>query len=211
MKGLMIKDLCLLLKRKQTLLIFLLICVVMTYAQGGIFSIGYSSMLMLIWALSTLSFDESGHGITFLLTLPVTRKIYVFEKYLFCLLACICGWLIGLTLATGVSIFTGTALLPLPELIASTGMLIPVLLSAELMIPVQLKYGQERSRLMMILFMMLIFSAAMAAANAADGALGTALERIPDGIFLIAGFLFTAVCGAASANASVRILEKKEL
>lgn len=211
MKGLMIKDLCLLLKRKQTLMIFLLICVVMTYAQGGIFSIGYSSMLMLIWALSTLSFDESGHGITFLLTLPVTRKIYVFEKYLFCLLACICGWLIGLTLATGVAILTGTALLPLPELLASTGMLIPVLLSAELMIPVQLKYGQERSRLMMILFMMLIFSAAMAAANAADGALGTALERIPDGIFLIAGFLFTAVCGAASANASVRILEKKEL
>ena len=46
------------------------------------FAIGYFTIVTAIFAITTISYDEFDYGLAFLMTLPVTRKQYVAEKYL---------------------------------------------------------------------------------------------------------------------------------
>ena len=41
-----------------------------------------STIVTAIFAITTISYDEFDNGLAFLMTLPVTRKQYVAEKYL---------------------------------------------------------------------------------------------------------------------------------
>ena len=66
-----------------------------TNSGGEGFVISYMTIMSAFMVLSTLSQDEGGKGIQFLLTLPVTRKIYVKEKYCLGLLNGIGFWLVS--------------------------------------------------------------------------------------------------------------------
>ena len=79
MKGLLIKDYKLLMLQKKTFLLMLLIAICMNFAMQDNpgFIIGYLTFFAALMANTTLSYDEYGNGIIFLLTLPVTRKTYV--------------------------------------------------------------------------------------------------------------------------------------
>lgn len=44
------------------------------------------TMFRAMIAVGTLSYDETDNGLAFLMTLPVDRKTYVREKYLFILI-----------------------------------------------------------------------------------------------------------------------------
>ena len=85
MRGLIEKDLRLTISRKQTLLIFFIMALVMGMTMDGTFIVGYLTMLGAILAVGTISYDEFDNGYAFLMTLPFERKTYVTEKYLFCL------------------------------------------------------------------------------------------------------------------------------
>ena len=61
--------------------------------DGGSFFTAYMMFVSIGLSAGTISYDTSDHGMQFLLTLPVTRREYVKEKYLFC---------IGLTAVFGV-------------------------------------------------------------------------------------------------------------
>ena len=58
-------------------------------------------MLMIIVMIVTISYDEYDNGYRFLMTLPIDSKVYVSEKYIFCiagtLVSCIAATLIYLT------------------------------------------------------------------------------------------------------------------
>ena len=86
MRGLLEKDFRLTFIRKQTLLIFFIMAIVMGVSMDGSFLVGYLTMLASIVALGTISFDEFENGFPFIMTLPFDRKTYVREKYLFCFL-----------------------------------------------------------------------------------------------------------------------------
>ena len=153
MFGLIEKDLRLTFARKQTLLIFFIMALVMGISMDGSFIVGYLTMLAAVISIGTISYDEYDNGFAFLMTLPFGRKTYVREKYLFCLIMSTAAWCIGAVLyfigntvrRSGVNMVE-----ELPMLIA----LIPVMyLSSALMIPIQLKYGSEKSRIaLFILF-----------------------------------------------------------
>ena len=99
MKGLLIKDLRLVLKRKNSLLVFLPVCAMIAFSTGnGGFAIGYTAFLLGVMGLSTLAFDERGNGFPFLFSLPVDTKTYVNEKFLFCILADLAGLALGCAL-----------------------------------------------------------------------------------------------------------------
>ena len=83
MAGLLEKDIRLIMQRKQMLLLFVVIAVVLGFSQDGTFILGYLSFCAAIVMVSTISYDELDHGYEFLMTLPITAKIYVKEKYLF--------------------------------------------------------------------------------------------------------------------------------
>lgn len=115
MRALFEKDLRLILTRKSTLFIFLIIGVGFTWSFSSSYSGAYLTMLGTMLALSTISFDDSDNCMAFLFTLPCTRKQYVLEKYIF---------------VYGVSMLAGLI---------------------GLMIPLQLKFGPEKSRIVLML------------------------------------------------------------
>ena len=48
---------------------------------------------------NTISYDENGHGYTYLFSLPVNKKIYVREKYILSFIMTVCGWCMGVICA----------------------------------------------------------------------------------------------------------------
>lgn len=145
MRGLLQKDLCLLVQRSRILLVMIGVGILMGFSTDGSFVIGYMTMICAILAISTISYDEFDNGYPFLLTLPITKKVYVYSKYAFCLLADLVGWGISILIYAGCTIARGNLLTvdALPETLA----FIPVfVLLTAVMLPLQLKFGAEKSR-----------------------------------------------------------------
>ena len=88
MKGLLIKDINIMLGNVRAILPTIGIGVVYVFFTDTHISFGLSFMIMLfsMLALSTLAYDEENGGLTYLMTLPVSRYQYVLSKYLFLLL-----------------------------------------------------------------------------------------------------------------------------
>lgn len=150
MKGLLIKDIKLMGNMKNSLLLILLISIVMTtYIKDASFLIMYLGMIGTTFATSTLSYDEFDNGYSFLLSLPVTRKGYVMEKYGFGLLLSGSGWLLGTVLALAAGIVRGSRE-PLDIIMTSIVLLPTVFFLLAVMIPFRLKFGSEKGRVVVI-------------------------------------------------------------
>ena len=91
MRGLLEKDFRLIAQRKQTLLMYAAIALMMAMTMDSTYIIGYTVSLCVLLAVGTVSYDEFDNGFLFLMTLPVDRKTYVDEKYLFCILLDLAG------------------------------------------------------------------------------------------------------------------------
>lgn len=216
MLGLMEKDLRLIFARKQTLFIFFAMALIMGVSMDGAFLIGYLTMLATIVAVGTTSYDEYDNGFSFLMTLPFDRKTYVREKYLFCLIMAAAAWCFGVVLyvvGAGIRHSTVNLMGELPMLLA----IIPVMhLSAAIMIPLQLRYGSEKSRV--VLFIIFGITAILLTgwrkvsrgSGQSLAGLVQSLDALSPTVVLLS---FTAICvlGAyASYLLSIRIMGKKE-
>ena len=99
MSGLLEKDICLLLRgHRNMLILFFMICVFLGLGQPGTFILGYLPSLMLVVLIGTFSCDESDNGFPFLFTLPIDRKTYIQEKYVFCVGGTVCFFFAGVVL-----------------------------------------------------------------------------------------------------------------
>ena len=81
MKGLLIKDLCLLKNQKRLLPLFALLAVWFTVLHTDGFAFPFLGMMSAILTSSTISYDELDRCQTALFTLPFERRTYVAEKY----------------------------------------------------------------------------------------------------------------------------------
>lgn len=145
MRGLLQKDLCLLLQRSRALIILLGVGIMMGYSTDGSFVIGYMTMLCAILTVGTISYDEFDNGYPFLFTLPITKKTYVIGKYIFCLLGDMAGWVISVIIYAGCRIAKGNVFTA-NELMEAISFIPVVGLITAIMLPLQLKFGAEKSR-----------------------------------------------------------------
>ena len=81
MKGLLIKDFCLLKNQKRLLPVFALLAVWFTVLHTDGFAFPFLGMMSAILTASTVSYDELDRCQTALFTLPFERRTYVAEKY----------------------------------------------------------------------------------------------------------------------------------
>lgn len=216
MLGLIEKDLRLTLSKKQNLLIFLIMAFIMGLSMDGHFIIAYLIMLAVTVALGTISYDESDNCLTFLMTLPFDRKTYVREKYLFSFLMAVSAWCVGTILYFAGSIARSNVINlteELPILIA----FIPVLyLSAAVMIPLRLKYGSEKSGIIIFflfgIIAILIFGAEKFFDNSNHLLAGPVemIKKLPPVAVIPALVVVWNVLTYISYRWSVRIMEKKE-
>ncbi len=120
--------------------------------DGGSFFTAYMMFVSIGLSAGTISYDTSDHGMQFLLTLPVTRREYVKEKYLFC---------IGLTAVLGVISLLISMLVYRKvnmELLVSAGAVFYcAILCLALVLPLRLKYG-DRGRILMGGFAVAVFA-----------------------------------------------------
>ena len=94
MKGLLTKDFRILAGQKRYFTIIILIALIfLCSGQPAQIIVGYCTMFGMLFTVNTISYDEFDHGYLFLFTLPVTRKDYVLEKYVFMLL--VRRWFLG--------------------------------------------------------------------------------------------------------------------
>ena len=194
MKGLIEKDIRLLLKRKQTLLLFLGLAIFMSFSSGA-FAVAYSTFLVALITMSTINYDEFDNGYAFLMTLPVTREEYVRSKYVLCITSGAIAWVTSIVILSLVYFFRGiNANLwnSLPELIVYLPFAI---ICADLMIPLEIKFGAEKSRIAMAIVVAIFGISGLLLAKLfksldADGSLTEKLNGISDVAFIsVAVFL----------------------
>ena len=215
MLGLLVKDLRIALTRKFTLLIILVIALIMGTSMEGPFIIGYVTMIALMLAVGTIIYDEMDNGYVFMMTMPLTRKTYVREKYLFCLLSALVAWLVGaiLTCAAYIIRQNASALL---EVIPISLVLIPVLfILPAVMIPLQLKLGAERSRIATYMIFGFIAGLIFMGKKLLDESdlpakIEPALNSFPPVAVVVAITAFGLLVAFISYLCSVRIMMKKE-
>lgn len=213
MRGLIDKDFRILLQRKQSLLVFVGIAVLMGVTQSSSFVIPYLTMLSIIWAIGTLSYDDADNGMAFLMTLPYKRSTYVLEKYLFSAGAGLSGAVLGFLVSSATGVAQGKPEGLSDNLILAVCVFPMFLIMVSILIPVQLKYGAEKSRVVLMVSFVVIACLAAAATKVMKvdvDALGTTLERIPDVMLFGIGLIVSILVFLISYRISVSIMERKE-
>ncbi|MBQ9118667.1 MAG: ABC-2 transporter permease [Lachnospiraceae bacterium] len=223
MKGLLVKDLQILRQQRRfLLLLFGIICFLMiTQAMTDpAFIIGYATFMSAMVLLGTVSYDEIENGYTFLFTLPVTRKSYVVSKYVLALVGVILVW-------TAVTVFcmvfaggkTGTAWME-EMLTQAVPVLLVCLILLFIMLPIQMKFGAEKSRIVLIGIAGIIVVAGYLLKLLADKLEGVLsygkaiVEKLATlDIWSVLGIMILLTVGVmlVTMYVSIRIMEKKEL
>ncbi len=166
-KGLLKKDLYNLASYKTSLIIVVLFCGIAIIGTDAIYwgSIIIGMIVGMI-SLSTFSYDDMAKSNRYILTLPVTRKEIVLEKYIFAIGATILGSLLGFIL----TLLIGNIMnyvrpdrvidISIDTLLATTvGGFFGVSFIQAIQIPSIFKWGAEKGRIQMfivLLFLVLI-------------------------------------------------------
>lgn len=217
MKGLLVKDFRLMKGQKNFLiLLFIMIAFVFVSGMDASFFMGYLPFLFMIAAMSTITYDEFDNGMAFLIVLPISRKLYVQEKYLF-------GGVLGFTgLASAFVLFLiseinkGSSMTFTQYILLFLCFLAFVILFLCLMIPIQLKFGSEKGRIVLFIIFFGIIGIVYLVSKITDKIPAQIIEvfrgiqKLPFGILaaLAVGIYILALF--ISLKISLGIMEKKE-
>lgn len=215
MRGLLEKDIRLLMHSKQTFLCFIAIAIVLGVTQKNTFMLGYSTFLIAALLVSTLSYDELDHGFAFLFTLPIDRKMYVREKYLLCIVGSVIAWFIALVLYFIVLTVSGSKIVFSEEVVKGLAFLPIAILFLSLLLPLQIKFGVEKSRLVVLgvsVFAGIMIYFLAEKSGILDGnVVVSALGLIGDVAVDVIGLVVAGCLSVVSYLCSCRIMKKKEL
>lgn len=217
MKGLLVKDFRLMKGQKNFLvLLFIMIAFVFISGMDASFFMGYLPFLLMIAAMSTITYDEFDNGMAFLMVLPISRKLYVQEKYLF-------GGVLGFTgLASAFVLFLiseinkGSSMTFTQYVLLFLCFLAFVILFLCLMIPIQLKFGSEKGRIVLFIIFFGIIGMVYLVSKITDKIpaqvidVFRGIQKLPFGILaaLAVGIYILALF--ISLKISLGIMEKKE-
>ena len=153
MKGLLLKDWYQIKSNMKTMyLTVLAVLVIWTLSASGAstFAMNYAAIFLGILPVSLLAYDHSSGWTEYGLTLPMSRKIQVAEKYL---IGVICAAVsVGLSgVSCGVIVLLGK---PLPDAPVSIWMefgVLAILLMNGIMLPLYYRFGPEKARMLYML------------------------------------------------------------
>lgn len=217
MRGLLIKDYHLLTGRRNFFLMVIALGIIFIGVyENPAFPVGYMTILMTIFSMSTISYDEFENGMAFLMTLPVGRKCYVREKYVFSILCAgitaVLSTILTIVIAAGRS-----AGIDYKEMVMIGICIIGVaVLIVSVMIPIEIKFGVERGRTAMGIIAGVSCLLAFAVSYFAEKlptdvtAVAEVFTQAKPSILAIFCVLFLIIVVICSYLLSVRFMEKKE-
>lgn len=216
MKALFIQDIRYMLTQKSFLFLIALVGIVLALTQNDnyILVIGYLGFMGMITGMMSLTMDDQSNGLTFLFSLPIDRRVYVREKYVFIVLMGVLFGSVATALCLLFRVFADYKA-PLDEILATAfGTFFVMLLFVAIMLPLQLKFGAERARLASFIAIGLFFAAVIVAGlvvNFADALpfIQAFLSLSPVALTGIA-VAFLIVCLRISYGVSLRIILRRE-
>lgn len=216
MRGFLQKDIELLVQNRSLPGIILVMVVFMVCVKNESFIISYLGMMGGFMVMSTISYDEADHGMGFLMTLPSTRRIYAIEKYVMGYGVSFILLIIGAAVSAAVNLIHGVPVEKGEMMLNCEAGLLIVAVMMLVLVPVQLKFGADNGRIVMVAVFMCVFAAIYLAAQAAEN-MGVNVDQLlmdiqSFGIPAVLAVLLVLV-GAASCIScliSIRIMERKE-
>lgn len=222
MKTLLVKDYRILMTQKKSLFILLIVGVVMVISTFEIdFLTGYMMMMAMVLSLGTVNYDELDNGMAFIMTLPANRKTYAIEKYVLTMVnivACAAIMLIIYFITKG---FINWQFSAGGMISVTVGWICGIMIAASVMIPLYLKFGAEKRRVIMMILWGIVAVIAIGgqklaevmagteAMNAINGFL-TKISTLPPAVLMAAVVFILAMAVIFSMGISIGIMKKKE-
>ena len=208
MKGLLIKDYKLMLGQKSFLGMAALMAVLyLIIYKDPIVAVVFITVMCTMFTVSTLSYDEYENGMAYLFTLPISRNTYVLEKYAFALVNCI---------VTGVIKVRGLAISQSDMYSGLAGACFVSIIMISYMIPLYIKFGIEKSRIVSVSGMAAIFLILYLGIKISKERNGSILkiisraEKLSDGIVILLIFAVSVILICISVVCAMKAMKKRE-
>lgn len=217
MKGMLIKDFSLLKGQKQFFIVaFMFAFIFMFISDMATFGVAYLIVMFVFFTLSTIAYDEYDNGNAFLFTLPISRRGYVREKYLFGILASGLIVLIDIVLIMMMTYVKGGGKEQIETLMmTAAGALVAGMVMIAIVIPLQLKLGSEKRQMAMVagfvVFFFLIYCGKELTERFGVPGFVKMIGNLSMGSVIAIIAVVIVAIGVISYQISVHIMEKKEL
>ena len=160
-RGLLEKDFRLFFRQGSNLFLVLVVLAlffILRGKTGATFIAMYIPSVMAVYSGNTISYDENEHGYTYLFSLPVNKKIYVREKYMFSFIMTVFGWGIGVICA-GIAVFIKPGEVFDLEMLAMELITIFVFQAiAGIVIAIRLRFAGEKGRFVLPIAVLIVFA-----------------------------------------------------
>lgn len=222
MKTLLVKDYRILMTQTKSLFILAIVGVIMVISSMDIdFLTGYMMMMAMVLSLGTVNYDELDNGMAFILTLPASRKTYAVEKYVLTfvnIVLCAVAMLIIYFITRG---FINWQFQAIDMISVTAGWICGIMLAASVMIPLYLKFGAEKRRVVMMILWGIVAVVAIGGQKIMETMVDTEGMNAINDFFVKISTLNPAVIVAVvvavlamavifSMGISIRIMQKKE-
>ena len=218
-RGLLEKDFRLFFRQGSNLflvLAFIALFFVLTGKAGATFIAVYIPSVMAVYSGNTISYDENGHGYSYLFSLPVNKKIYVREKYIFSFIMTVCGWGIGVICAGIVVLIKPGEFFDLEMLAMELITIFVFQAIAGIVIAIRLRFEGEKGRFVLPIAVLIIFASCYIIGSFVRDNLGLKesisymIGEIGDFEIAIALIVLSLLVWIASYKYSMRVMKKKE-
>lgn len=208
MKGLLIKDFRLL-KGQVYFLLIVTGCVIVFMINGSeAFGVAYVCSMVALLSLTTVSYDEYENGSAFLFTLPITKKDYVKEKYLFAGILLLIGLIVSMIMWYITAVIKTGNIAWDDWMSCCIGGVTAGLMMVAVALPSQLKFGPERGRIALGILMQ-EFTKGTKFAQSAKRILNQIDKLGTKGILGVI-VIICVIVGVISMIISMRVMEKRE-
>ena len=210
MKGLLLKDFCILKKQMKLMVVFVIFYAIWAVAAKMPTMMGTMVILLsIMMPISSLSYDEAGQWYRYAFSLPIPRRTLVLSKYVLGFLVSL-GGLVVSAIGNIIILALTNGENALESWLTIIGFLELGVIFLSIIIPILFKYGVEKGRLLIVVIAVIpsLLGALLGSTLKTSGTLMPSAELLQ--AILYSSPLFTLAIFLISFRISVGICRKKE-
>ncbi len=210
MKGLLLKDFCILKKQMKLMVVFVIFYAIWAVAAKMPTMMGTMVILLsIMMPISSMSYDEAGQWYRYAFSLPIPRRTLVLSKYVLGFLVSL-GGLVVSAIGNIIILALTNGENALESWLTIIGFLELGVIFLSIIIPILFKYGVEKGRLFIVVIAVIpsLLVALLGSTLKTSGTLMPSAELLQ--AILYSSPLFTLAIFLISFRISVGICRKKE-
>lgn len=210
MKGLLLKDFCILKKQIKLMVVFVIFYAIWAVAAKMPTMMGTMVILLsIMMPISSMSYDEAGQWYRYAFSLPIPRRTLVLSKYVLGFLVSL-GGLVVSAIGNIIILALTNGENALESWLTIIGFLELGVIFLSIIIPILFKYGVEKGRLFIVVIAVIpsLLVALLGSTLKTSGTLMPSAELLQ--AILYSSPLFTLAIFLISFRISVGICQKKE-